>query len=207
MDNLSLCWPVVCPPAGRLRARRRPWTCAPCLPPCLLLLPPSRSPDVHFVKELKHDELAESDRWSQQAKAVQGNVFRWLAQTRDTAAVSSPSLPVRLSGPHLHGLLVIAAKASQLAWRVRAAGPRLLGGAAQHAPPLALSLQPRGLTCALPCPPPHRVHVFAGRAEGHPHLPHVSCTRSPPSSSQPALLGGPSRPPPPPPPDPKLAHC
>jgi len=46
---------------------------------------------VHFVKELKQDELAESARWSQQAKAVQGNVFRWLAQTRDTAAVSAPA--------------------------------------------------------------------------------------------------------------------
>lgn len=41
------------------------------------------------MKELKHDELAETARWSQQAKAVQGNVFRWLAQTRDTAAVST----------------------------------------------------------------------------------------------------------------------
>ena len=41
------------------------------------------------MKELKHDELAETQRWAQQAKAVQGNIFRWLAQTRDTAAVST----------------------------------------------------------------------------------------------------------------------
>ena len=45
--------------------------------------PLPRSPDVHFVKELKHDELAESKRWADQASVVQRSFFRWLAETRD----------------------------------------------------------------------------------------------------------------------------
>jgi hypothetical protein len=59
-------------------------SCTACVYTCYHFL--VKNPDVHFVKELKQDELAESQRWAQQAKAVQGNVFRWLAHTRDTAA-------------------------------------------------------------------------------------------------------------------------
>lgn len=41
--------------------------------------------DVHWSKELKHDELAESKRWAEQAQNHRGGFFRFLAETRDRA--------------------------------------------------------------------------------------------------------------------------